>query len=324
MTVRTSSDEPRFDRRSIPQGAVESQWTAPGGQLIRRIDWLLPQGACRGSLLFVPGRGEAYEKYLETLDYWSRRGWRVTATDWRGQAGSGRNGADGVTGHIDDFAIWVNDLAALWQKWCQTTPAPHVLVGHSMGGHLVLRALAEARVDPDATVLVAPMVDFIRHGVPAVLMHSAARVMAWVGDSRRQAWKWGDKPAVLPVDRINLLTHDKERYADEVWWRDKRPEIAMGPGSWGWVAAGYASTRLLARRGMLERVKSPVLLLSTDHDRLVSPGAIAQAALRMPRAELFRFGAEARHELLREADPVRDRALAAIDDFLDRVAKVSD
>jgi lysophospholipase len=31
------------------------------------------------------------------------------------------------------------------------------------------------------------------------------------------------------------------------------------------------------------------------------------------------FGPEARHELLRESDPVRDKALAMIDRFLDRV-----
>lgn len=324
MTAAKSSEEQTIDRRAIPHGAVESRWTAPGGQPIRRIDWLLPQGACRGSLLFLPGRGDAYEKYLETLDYWNSRGWRVTASDWRGQAGSGRLGRDAVTGHIDDFATWVGDLAALWQQWCLSTPGPHVLVGHSMGGHLVLRALAEHSVDPDAAVLVAPMVDFIRHGVPAVLMHNAARVMAAMSDAQRPAWKWGEKPGVFPVDRINLLTNDAERYADEVWWRDHRPEIAMGPGSWGWVAAAYASTRLLARRGMLEQVKCPVLLLSVDNDRLVNPAAIGRAALRMPRGELVRFGGEARHELLREGDPVRDRALASIDDFLGRVAPVRD
>jgi lysophospholipase len=32
------------------------------------------------------------------------------------------------------------------------------------------------------------------------------------------------------------------------------------------------------------------------------------------------FGPEARHELLREADPVRARVMAAIAEFLDRVA----
>ena len=38
----------------------------------------------------------------------------MTASDWRGQAGSGRLGKDHVTGHVEDFSIWVDDLAALW------------------------------------------------------------------------------------------------------------------------------------------------------------------------------------------------------------------
>ena len=56
-----------------------------------------------GSILFLPGRGDAYEKYLETLGQWREAGWQVTAADWRGQAGSGRLGADAVTGHVGDF-----------------------------------------------------------------------------------------------------------------------------------------------------------------------------------------------------------------------------
>ncbi len=319
-----SRNDPRVDRRIIPAEAVETRWRAADGYSLRRIDWPIPQGACRGSILFMPGRGDAYEKYLETLDGWHRQGWRVTAADWRGQAGSGRLGKDTVTGHVDDFGIWIDDLATFWQQWRQSTPAPHVLIGHSMGGHLVLRALAEHRVDPDAAVLVAPMVDFLRHGVPASLMHFAARIMARLGDRRRPAWKWGEKPAVLPVDRINLLTSDTERYADEVWWRDARPEIAMGPGSWGWVVAAYASVRGLLRPGVLEQVKTPVLLLSAERDRLVEPRAIEKAALRLPRGDLVRFGPEARHELLRETDKFRDRALAAIDDFLGRNARMRD
>lgn len=320
MTVDKKNAVTGIDRRAIPPGALETRWQAADGHALRRIDWLLPQGSCRGSILFLPGRGDAYEKYLETLDHWHRCGWRVTASDWRGQAGSGRLGRDPYTGHIDDFSIWTADLAHFWAQWRASTPGPHVLVGHSMGGHLVLRALAERLVDPDAMVLVAPMLDFIRHGVPMAIMHGIARGMAAIGDSRRLAWKWGEKPLAVPDDRIMLLTNDTARYADELWWREARPEIAMGPGSWGWVAAAYASVRLLHRRGLLEQVKTPVLLLSADHDRLVSPAAIARAALRLPRGELLRFGAEARHELLRETDAIRERALAGIAEFLDRVA----
>ena len=44
------------------------------------------------------------------------------------------------------------------------------------------------------------------------------------------------------------------------------------------------------------------------------------AARRLPNGELLAFGKEARHEILREVDAVRDRAMDAIAAFLDRVA----
>ncbi len=313
------------DRRVIPLEARESRWTARDGYSIRRIDWRAPVAApavttARGSLLFMPGRGDHYEKYLETLGDWHARGWQVSAADWRGQAGSGRLGADAVTGHIDDFAIWVRDLADFWAEWRASTPPPHVIVGHSMGGHLVLRALAEGQVDPAAAVLSAPMLGMHPGFVPPSLLHAAAWLMSVLGDPRRPAWKWSEKPGEIPLGRDSLLTHDPERYADEAWWRGARPELVMGPGSWGWTRAALASVRLLNRRGVLESVQTPVLILATRTDRLVTYRAIARAARRLPRSELLTFGSEARHEILREADPVRDRALAAIDEFLCRTA----
>jgi len=187
-----------------------------------------------------------------------------------------------------------------------------------MGGHLVLRAVAEQRVDPDALVLSAPMLGLL--GVlPSGLMHAAARLMASFGDRRRPAWKWSEKPGQLPEDRIALLTHDQARYDDEVWWREARPELVMGPGSWGWVERAYASMRLLAAPGLLEAIDPPVLILATDDDQLVGFKAIARAAERLRDCELVHFGKEARHEILREADHVRNRALQACDAFLNRI-----
>ena len=109
------------------------------------------------------------------------------------------------------------------------------------------------------------------------------------------------------------------RYADELWWRESRPELSMGPGSWGWVRGALASIAWLRRRGVLERVELPVHIVATRVDRLVGTRAIAKAAARLPRAEIAWFGTEAAHEILREADPVRDRALAQIDAFLERL-----
>lgn len=309
-----------IDRREIPATANESQWTAADGYRLRRIDWPGDEAGPRGSILFLPGRGDAYEKYLETLEQWHRAGWRVTAADWRGQAGSGRLGTDAVTGHIDDFGTWVNDLSGLWDAWKAETPAPHVLAGHSMGGHLVLRALIEHRVDPSAAVLTAPMLGMAGPPLPLRVQHWVAKLMTRIGAPTRPAWKWSEKPGEMPASRQSLLTHDEARYGDELWWREKRPELVMGPGSWGWVERAYASRRVLDASGAMEAVKVPVLLVSTSNDKLVSHDAVLRAAERLPRGELLAFGKEARHEILREVDPVRDRAMAAIADFLDRTA----
>jgi len=319
-----------FDRRIIPDEVRESAWIAPDGHAIRRIDWgaspvqaptpptqSIPQ---RGSLLFLPGRGDAYEKYLETLAGWHDEGWQTTALDWRWQAGSGRAGLTPATGHIDDFARWVDDLAAFWREWQAATPAPHVLVGHSMGGHLVLRALAERRVDPAATILVSPMLGLHGLGLPTSVLHAVARTMARIAGPRRPAWRESEKPGSSIRQRMELLTHDADRYADEEHWRAKRPELAMGAASWGWLAAALASIRRLEGPGVLETITTPVLVLGTRFDGLVRWRAIARAAGRLRHGELLAFGREAAHELLRETDPVRTRALAAIDDFLDRVA----
>ncbi len=309
-----------FDRRAIPAGASESTWTSANGHAVRRIDWPAPESGARGSILFFPGRGDFYEKYLDVLDHWHARGWQVTASDWRGQGASGRLGKDGYTGHIDDFAIWVDDLAGLWRQWQAETPGPHVLTGHSMGGHLALRGAAEGKVDPDALLLAAPMLGFVASLLPAAIMHGAVRAMKALGDPRRPAWKWSEQPGQPPEGREHLLTHDPERYADELWWRAARPELVIGPGSWGWVERAYASMRGLFAPGLLEAVKIPVLVLASDADKLVGFEAIARAARRLPDCQLIHFGEEAAHEILREADKVRGRALAACDAFFDRIA----
>lgn len=308
-----------INRREIPAGVEETIWRAADGHEIRRIDWPQRTGTLRGSLLFFPGRGDNYEKYLESLEEWALGGWRVTAADWRGQAGSGRLAGDPVTGHIDDFETWLRDLGDFWKLWKSEREGPHVLAGHSMGGHLVLRGLAEKYVDPDAMVLSAPMLGFIGR-LPTSVMHGGARLLTKLKGNKTPAWKWSEKPGEIPEGRERLLTHDDDRYADELFWRQERPQLVMGPGSWGWVERSYASTRALFEPGVLESVETPIYMIATTNDKLVAFEAIADAVRRLPNGELLQFGDEARHEILREVNAVRDRAMAGAAEFLDRMA----
>ncbi len=307
-----------FDRRAIPPEAIEGIWHAECGWPIRRIDWKQAGKTQRGSMLFLPGRGDHYEKYLETLDYYYRSGWNVTAIDWRGQGGSGRLLADHHVGHIDDFATWIADLKAFYAQWAALQKGPHVVLAHSMGGHLAMRALVEHAINPDAVIMSAPMLGIQTGGLPLSLNHAFAKLMRLIGRSEKPAWKVSEKPMSAAALRSKLLTHDPERYADELAWWQIRPEVKLGPPSWQWVERAIASIRLIDEPGKIEAIKTPILLLATTADKLVSTDRIIKDDARLANAELLLFGKEAAHELLREADPVRDQCLDMMNSFLDK------
>lgn len=304
---------PQLYRRAIPAAARIAAWTAPDGWSLRRFDWPA-DAAARGSILFQGGRGDIFEKYLETFAHWHGQGWAVTSLDWRGQGGSGRLSPSQFVGHVDDFASYIDDLAAFCDEWTRQAPAPHVLAGHSMGGHLILRALAEGVARPDAAVLVAPMLGL--HGrLGGLAGERTAKLLGGIGNPARAAWKGNERPGTAHT-RQALLTHDADRYGDEIWWQHARPELVLGPPSWRWVMQAFESTRLLRRDPRLKTLDLPMLMIVAAADRLVSPRAALQVAARLPDARVVRFGRESAHEVLREIDTVRNRAIGEIDLFL--------
>lgn len=305
-------------RRAIPGDAVLSTWSAPDDWPIRRFDWRA-RGRQAGSILFLGGRGDIFEKYLEAFDHWHARGWSITAIDWRGHGGSGRLTGSALVGHLDSFEALVSDLGALWSEWCRS-PAPRVVMGHSMGGHTLLRALAEEALAPDAAVLLSPMLK-IRSPLGSWLSERVARHQCRRGDPGRPAWSPKGSPAA-EMDAKVMLTSDFGRLLDEQWWHERMPEVEVGAPSWGWLAEAFASTRQLRRSPALEQVRTPILMLLADRDRLTSSPTAAMLARRLPRAEVVRFKGAA-HELLREADPIRLAAMEAIDRFLAEVRPAS-
>ena len=312
----------RFDRRSIPNDASESVWTTRDGWPIRRIDWAKP-AAPRGSILFVPGRGDFFEKYLESLDQWARDGFVVTATDVRGQALSGRLIAGSNLGHIDDFATWAADLAELFKAWKATTPAPHIIASHSMGGHIAMRAVGDGLIAPDALIFSAPMFAVKGPPVPDRWGITYAQSMVRIKGAEAPAWTISEKPGATMRARQAMLTNDDARYDDERYWRAARSGLELGPGTWGWVLAAMKSIAHIAAPGYVERVTCPTFIFATDGDQLVSTKRARELATRMPDADIFVAPKGVGHEMLREVDAVRDDVMARVARFLDRVAPVS-
>jgi lysophospholipase len=312
--------DPIARRRQIPADAVVDTLIADDGWVLRRFSRPAPaDGPVRGTILFLGGRGDFFEKYLEALDDWHQRGWQLVSIDWRGQGGSGRLAPNPRVGHAEDFAQWVADYADVWAGVVAETPGPHVVIAHSMGGHLTLRALAEHRVAPDAVVLSAPMLGF-NAPYPDWLGHKVAGLMCRLRGAETAAWKESEKPGASMKLRQLLLTHDPERYQDELWWHGQNHALKLGPASWGWVRTAYASFRGLAAPGMLEAITTPILILSASKDALVNAAATRRDVSRLVSAQFHEYGAGVAHEVLRESDATRADVLARIDQFLDEKA----
>ena len=298
---------------AMPVDGRLSRWHAPDGWDHRRFDW--PGDGGRGRVLVQGGRADVVEKYLGVMTHLHDRGWTVASFDWRGQGGSGRLGRDPAIGHADRFDTQVGDLAAFWAE--TAGPGPRVIVAHSMGGYFALAAALGGRVRPDALVLAAPMVR-IRSPLGQRLGGWLARTMVRQGDPSRGAWRSTGTPEEQKR-RLARLTVTRGEQQDGRWW-EADPQLALGPPSWGWVAEAFRAGAALERDPRVAACTVPTLFLIPDHDRLVDPAATRRLAARMPAAEVVGFGPEAGHEVLREGTAVRDRAFAAIDDFLDRKA----
>jgi lysophospholipase len=302
--------------RVHPKGAVFTDWRAPDGMALRRMDWpASARGRKAGRLLFVNGRGDFIEKYLETYAWFRDRGWTVTSFDWRGQGLSTGPGAEKAAA---DFDILVDDLAALIEDWRGRGEGPFVALGHSMGGHLLLRTIIERKPALDAAIFTAPMFEVNSAPIPIRIAPDIADTMYWLGLGNLPMWKTPGSMLVTGGRRNRNLTQDPDRYEDELHWWGLEPSLNIGPPTFGWMRAAFRSRAAAFTPEKLRQVTLPILLIGAEKDRLVSAAAIRETAALLPNAALEMMP-NAAHEILRDHDPVRDWALARIETFLERL-----
>jgi len=152
-----------FDVAKGPEGA-QAHWLKTADKLtIRAAHWR--RDGAKGTVLMFPGRTEFIEKYGLAAEEFAKRGYAMVAVDWRGQGLADRMLPDRAIGHVNDFADYQLDVAAVVAYANDVgMPKPYFLVGHSMGGCIGLRALHEG-LDVKAAAFSAPMwgVGLARH-----------------------------------------------------------------------------------------------------------------------------------------------------------------
>lgn len=270
----------------------------------------------RGTVVVLPGRAEFVEKYEETFRDLLARRFAVAALDWRGQGMSDRLLPRPEPGHVADFGDYLGDLdAVLGRLDGLGMPRPYVMLAHSMGGHVGLRHLHDHPGRFAAAAMTAPMFGIRLDPLPPLLARLIASTAARLGGAARFAPGQRAFDAVLCRFEGNPLTGCPERFGT---WRDllvARPELALGGVTYGWLAAALRSIALTRRPGYVEGIATPVLVCQSALERIVCNRSQAELARRLPNGRLVPFP-DARHEVLMERPPVRERFFATFEAFL--------
>lgn len=299
---------------------VHEMLALPDGTRLRLSRWQPPVAPAvdAPTMLVLPGRAAQVERYTELAMDLTARGLHVLSMDWRGQGGSSRLLPDPMIGHAVDFDAFLDDLDAALGHWRDQVSGPFLALGHSMGGHILLRHVAE-RPHPFAGIIAcAPMLAVNTAPLPEWLAVRLARMAVKGGRAALYAPLQGPRWARNPLPFAgNRLTSDSRRFTLMQQVMEQDPSVALGGASWGWLDGAFTSMRRFFEQDRLEDVRVPVLILSARADRIVRADSHDLAARRLPDCTLVPF-ATGEHELLIETDAVREKVLAAIDKFMIR------
>lgn len=310
----------RIPQNPVPPGgelfyfdAPASSKDADGSNLARLRGAYFPAENPRGNVVLLNGRCEFIEKYFEVIEELRGRGLNVATMDWRGQGLSARMLQDSMRGHIDDFKTYTEDLRLFVETEAlpRFSEGPRLIMTHSMGGLPTLRLLAEGYDAFDRAVLCAPMT---RLAMPAALQlfartTSSAMTAAGAGGMAIAGVKEDSR-----AFEGNALTSDPERHERFRQLQEASPEACIAAPTYGWLNAGMAAMDDILKPERLKDLKTPVLIISAEDDRLVSSATHQSLAEAYDLIDAVMVK-EALHEILMERDAFRAEYWAHFDRF---------
>ena len=280
-----------------PIAATTTPRTTADGVVLQLYGGPAPARPVRGTVLVVHGLGEHAGRYAHVLAHLAAHGWATLAYDQRGHGRSG-----GPRGGIPANDSLLTDLAQMVDHARTTRPGPLVLLGHSLGGLLVGRFVAEGLAPQpaswwrvvDGLVMSSPALDPGMSAGQQALLAVAAPLLPGLalGNGLQPAWVCSD-PVVVAAYVADALVHNRVTPRLARWLVDAGVLVRQRAPAW----------------------RLPTLLLYAGADRCVAPRGSAAFATAAPSACVAsqRYDRMA-HEIFNE--PGRAQVLAAITHWL--------
>ena len=244
----------------------------------------------RATVLIVHGLGEHTGRYAHVAAALVQAGFAVRAYDHQGH---GRSAGPRGTLHTPDGLL--QDLATVIDDTRLHAPdRPLALLGHSMGGLVVARAVAKQLRPVDALVMSSPALGIHANPVQKLLLSVLPDLLPnlTIPNGLDPQWVARDAAAVQAY-REDPLVHNRISPRLGAWiWREG-PKTVEGAEHW----------------------QLPTLLLYAGTDKLVDPAASDVFAQRAPRDRVSAQRFEAMyHEVFN--DPEREQVLATVTQWL--------
>jgi len=253
-----------------------------------------------GILIIVHGLAEHGGRYRETAEFFAAQGWVVFAGDLRGH-GLSPDAPGGGRVHVRRFTDYFMDVEAFTDLARQANAnlplyLPLYLLGHSMGGLIVISYLLRQPLDLAGAVISSPSLGIHPESRPPLALRLLVGLLSRVAPRAR-----------FPTDLdTRVLSHDPaviQAYIED--------PLVSRKVSARWYAEVLKAMKLAnAQAGAL---RTPILLMQSGDDRLVDPAAPARWAAGAPAGLVELVTWEGfYHEMFNEygKDQVREKTLA--------------
>jgi len=234
----------------------------------------------KGVVLITHGYAEHCGRYRELAHVITNAGWAALSYDCRGHGQS-----PGDRGYIDRFDIYLDDFAAaLSAARALVAPgAKTVLLGHSHGGLITLRALCDERPPEVAHAIISSPYLALKKAVPG-WKKLLARGMS------RIAPHFKEKNHIEAVDLTHDVAKQKEHDADK---------LCFDTATARWFTESSAAQQFVADRA--DRIRVATTWLVGAADPLTDPAQSRHVAGRTPGADYHDL-AGMRHEVFNETE----------------------
>ena len=251
---------------------------APGGDGLYAEEFL-PKGEPKGVVLITHGYAEHCGRYRELAHVITDAGWAALTYDVRGHGQS-----PGARGFIEHFDTYLADLRGAHSAARALAPGkPLVLLGHSHGSLITLRALCDSRPPDAVAAIVSSPYLGLRLAIPSykkLLAKFASRVAPALA-----------QPNAL---RVEDLTHDKQKQQERL--ADK---LCFDVATARWFTEANAAQAFVESHA--DRIKVPTTWLVGGADPIADPAASKRVAARVSGAHYHDL-VGLKHEVFNEVE----------------------